>query len=418
MGFREFIGTKFMNFLYHTPFRQTMNWAISNFSFLNKDLATNETIYSAVSMLANGVASAPITVTQDFKRFTPKESKIAELFDFGPNPYMTTFEFIRTLETLRNTYGAGYAIKDYALNGKLKALYVLKPNTCTPILERDSKEIYYRVSDDKGDTVFIHSSEILAVHHLTTDGVTPISPMDVLRNTIQYDTSIKEFSVNQMQCGLKPNLVVTVGGKLNKENLETYQGMMSNFKKNGVLFIDSGKSVQDLKNATYVDPTIAAVEKITIERVERVFNMHGKLSGAATDGEDLLYLKDCLLPIIRMYEQEFTKKLITKSERFRGVKIKFNMNGYARANMKDRSEFYNKMVRGGVFNPNEIRALEDLPPYEGGDQYYIARDCCPVGIIKDFFLSKGGNSSNNSNTGTDTSTEGKTLNEGGETDGE
>lgn len=396
-----------MNFVYRTPFRESLNWAVNSFSFLNKDLATNETVYSAVSMLSNGVASAPISVAQDFKRFSPTENKVAELFDFGPNPYMTTFEFIRTLETLRNTYGAGYAIKDYQGNGKLRALYVLNPGKCTPILERDSKEVYYRVSDDSGETVYIHSSEILVVNHLTTDGYTPISPMDVLRNTIQYDTSIKEFSVNQMQCGLKPNLVVTVSSKLNKENLAAYQQMMTNFKKNGVLFLDSGKTVQDLKNATYVDPTIAAVEKITIERVERVFNMHGKLSGAATDGEDLLYLKDCLLPIIRMYEQEFTKKLIAKPERMRGIKIKFNMNGYARANMKDRAEFYNKMVRGGVFSPNEIRALEDLPPYEGGDTFYIARDCCPVDIIQEFFLSQNGSSENNSTSKIDTSTESK-----------
>lgn len=412
MGFKDFIGTKILNFLYHTPFRQSLNWTISNFSFLNKDLATNETIYSAIAMLSNGVASAPISVTQDFKRFKPVENKLAELFDFGPNPYMTTFEFIRTLETLRNTYGAGYAIKDYSGNGKLRYLYVLKPHTCTPVLEKDSQEVYYRISDDNGDTVYIHSSEIIAVNHLTTDGYTPISPLDVLRNTIQYDTSIKEFSINQMQNGLKPNLVVKVQGKLNKENLEMYQTMIGNFKKNGVLFVDNGKEVQDLKNATYVDPTIAAVEKITIERVERCFNMHGKLSGAATDGEDLLYLKDCLLPIIRMYEQEFTKKLISKPDRMRGIKIKFNMNGYARANMKDRANFYHYMVRNGVFCPNEIRALEDLPPYDGGDQYYVSRDICPTDQIRELISSAGGTS-----TPTETETEGKQqlqLSKGGE----
>lgn len=388
MGFMS----KIVNFFYKTPFTRQMNWVVSNFSFLNKDLATNETIYSAVSMLANGVASAPVTVTQDYKRFKPAENKLAELFEFGPNPFMTMFEFVRTLETLRDTYGAGYAIKEYSANGKLKYLYVLKPHTCTPVRDKDSQEIYYRVSDDDGDTVFIHCSEIIAVHHLTTDGYTPISPMDVLRNTIQYDTSIKEFSLNQMTNGLKPNIVVSVKGKLNRENLEMYQEMMKQFKKNGVLFLDAGKEVTDLKNATYVDPSIAAVEKITVERVERCFNMHGKLSGAATDGEDLLYLKDCLLPIIRMYEQEFTKKLVSRPDRMRGIKVKFNMNGYARANMKDRANFYQFMIRNGVFNPNEIRALEDLPPYDGGDQYFVSRDICPIEQIYDLINSAGGTS--------------------------
>ena len=392
MGLFSNIATKITNFFYRTPVTRQLDWVSNSFSFLNRDLATNETIYSAVSMLANGVASAPVTLSQDYKRFKPQEHKLAELFDFGPNPYMTMFEFIRTLETLRDTYGAGYALKEYQGNGKLKYLYVIKPHRCEPVLDRDTHEVYYRVSDDDGDTVFIHCSEIIAVNHLTTDGYTPISPLDVLKNTIQYDNSIKEFSLNQMVNGLKPNIVVKVQGKMNKENLAMYQELLKGFKKNGVLFVDSGKEVTDLKNATYVDPSIASIEKITVERVERCYNMHGKLTGAATDGEDLLYLKDCLLPIIRMYEQEFTKKLVSKSERLRGIKVKFNMNGYARANMKDRAQFYQYMIRCGVFNPNEIRALEDLPPYDGGDQYYVSRDICPTDQIRDLVNSAGGTS--------------------------
>ena len=93
-----------------------------------------------------------------------------------------------------------------------------------------------------------------------------------------------------------------------------------------------------------------------------------------------------------MYEQEFTKKLVSKSERLRGIKVKFNMNGYARANMKDRAQFYQYMIRCGVFNPNEIRALEDLPPYDGGDQYYVSRDICPTDQIRDLVNSAGGTS--------------------------
>ncbi|MBK9663396.1 MAG: hypothetical protein IPO71_10455 [Nitrosomonas sp.] len=38
---------------------------------------------------------------------------------------------------------------------------------------------------------------------------------------------------------------------------------------------------------------------------------------------------------------------------------------------KDRAEFYDKMYRMKAFSPNQILALEDMNPYDGGDEYYI-----------------------------------------------
>ena len=77
--------------------------------------------------------------------------------------------------------------------------------------------------------------------------------------------------------------------------------MMDKFKENGVLYVDSGKEFQELKNNTFIDPNVAAIEEITVERVERVYNMPGKLTGKATNVEDLLYIKDTVLPIVGIY---------------------------------------------------------------------------------------------------------------------
>jgi hypothetical protein len=34
-------------------------------------------------------------------------------------------------------------------------------------------------------------------------------------------------------------------------------------------------------------------------------------------------------------------------------------------------EIYNKMFNIGVYSPNDIRRMEDLEPYEGGDKYFV-----------------------------------------------
>lgn len=392
-------------FSYNVPTtRKTLHPSRSFFQIKNRDLATNETVFSAISSIANAVASAPISVRKNYQCLNMNEHYLAELFDFGPNSYQTTFQFIRLMETIRNVKGRAYAIKEFHNSARrkleVKALYILDSDRVTPFIDSDTKEKYYQIIDDNGGRYAIHSDYIIEVNHISTNGLESYSPLDVLRNTIDYDTKIKEFSLNQMTNSLSARLVVKLQSKLSEENLELYQKMMEDFMRSGILYVDSGKEFQELKNTTYIDPNVAAVENITIERVERVFNMAGKLTGKADDVEDLIYLKDCILPIIRMYEQEFTKKLVSYNDRRNGIRIKFNMNGFARGNMKTRGEFYNKMIRSSAFCANDIRAWEDLPPIEGGDVFYVSRDMCPIDQIRQLIDSAG--TTNTDKTGTDT----------------
>ncbi|MDU3020089.1 MAG: phage portal protein [Clostridium perfringens] len=374
------IFSKIIGF-FKTPYKAYINREFSNFSFFNRDLNTNENIFSAVSLLSNALASAPISVYKDYEKLKPRENDLARLFEYGPNNFQSTFQFIRLMETLRNTKGAAYAIKEYGFNNRLERLWVMNPDNVTPQMEKDSRELYYAISKD-GAINYVHSSHIIAVNYVTTDGYTPISPLDVLRNTVDYDREIKEFSLNQMKDGLKANLVIKLQAKLNKEELDNYNEMINRFKSNGILYVDNGKEFQELKKSSFIDPNVAAVEEITVERVERVYTIQGKLTGKATNVEDLLYLKDSILPTARMYEQEFTKKCIPNTERDEGIKVKISLNGFARADMKTRGEFYFKGVRTGWFCPDEVRALEDMPPIKGGDTYYVSKDLIPVDMIR------------------------------------
>lgn len=357
----------------------------SRFSFFNRDLATNETIFSAISLKSNVIASLPLFVQEDYKKVKPNDDSVAMLFKYGPNPRMTTFEFMKIMEVNRCTKGAAYAIKEYGYAGEVIGLWILNNDYVEPVLEKDSNELYYYISNF-GDGKYIHNSNIIAVTYMTSDGYTPISPLDVLKNTIDYDREIKEFSLNQMQNGLKAHWVVKIQTKLGKENLDEYMEMMKNFQKNGVVYVDSGKEFQELKNTSYIDPNVAIVENITVERVERVYSMIGKLTkgstsnSGTTDTEDLLYLKDAVLPTVRMYEQEFTKKLFNP---YTNKEAKLNMSGFARATMEKRGIFYQQMIRSGIMTQNEIRMLEDLPPTENGDTLFLSRDMCPSDMIRD-----------------------------------
>ncbi|MCD3211003.1 phage portal protein [Clostridium botulinum C/D] len=380
------ILNKIRNFMFKTPYVRRINSGFSGFAFTNRKLATNETIFGAVSMLSNSLASAPISVRQDYKKLTPKENDLARLLEYGPNSYMTTFQFIRCMETIRNIKGSAYAIKEYGPYNDISAIWILKNEYITPIQDKDTKELYFKIKSNN-EELYIHSSHIINVNHISEDGYTAINPLDVLTNTIDYDMEIKEFSLNQMKNGLKANVVIKLQNKLSEASLDLYDEMIQRFKKNGILYLDQGKEIQELKNNNFIDPKVFEVEDITIARVARTYNIPiGKLSAgknvySSAEQSDLEYIKDAILPTARMYEQEFSKKCLTIPQRDNGIQVKMSLNGFARGDMNTRGNFYFKGIRSSWFCANEIRALEDMPPIPGGNVYYVSRDMCPIDKI-------------------------------------
>lgn len=352
-----------------------------------ESIAGNETIFSAISMLSGAISSLPVSVRQDFRRLSPEEHDVARLLEYGPNPCMTTFRFISCMEVLRDCTGAAYAVKELDRSGGLAALWLMKTENVQPLIDRETRELYYRVRDEtSGETAVLHSSLVLAVGHVSTDGITPISPIAVLHASLAYDKSVKEFSVSQMENGSRANIAIRVRGNLTPEQLAKYDAMIGRFKRSGFLYIDDGKEVQELKGANVIDPKVFEVENITIARVARAYNiplekfLPERTSYSSAEQSDLNYLRDTILPMARMYEQEFSQKLLSPQDRAAGVQIKFSLNGFARADMATRGEFYMKGVRTGWFCLDDVRSLEDLPPLPDtlGQEFYISKDLISV----------------------------------------
>lgn len=368
----------------------------SGFSFFNTDLATNETIFSAVSLLSNTMGSLPLKLYKNYEVVKPSENELARMIEYNPNSYMTMFQWVRCMETLKNIKGNSYAVKEYDYMQQPIKMHILNPDFVIPVIEKDTKDLYYEIRDEDG-LRYVHNSHIIHFSHISTNGYKGINPLNVLKNTIDYDREIKEFSLNQMKNGLKANLIIKLGAKLDKDSMEEYTEMLGKFQKNGILFVDQGKEFQELKNSSFIDPKVFDVENITIARVARVYNipLHKLLSEkqnySSAEQADLEYIKDTILPDIRQDEEELNKKLLTETQRNEGYSWKFNLNGLARADMKTRGDFYFKGIRSAWFTPNEIRALEERPPLPGGDKLYVSRDLIPIEMLENLPLKGGEN---------------------------
>lgn len=370
-------------------------WKNKNFfGILNNTLETNEAIFSAITKLSNSMASLPIKLYENYKVIT---DDVSDLLTVSPNNSISSFDFINQIETTRNEKGNAYVLIERDIYYQPSKLYLLNPDTVEIIIENKSKELYYIVHTAVEKRLIVHNTDMLHFKHIVgSNMVRGISPIDVLKNTMDFDKALRSFNLREMQ---KPDsFVLKYGTNVDKEKKK---GVIKNFKdfyeeNGGVLFQEPGVEVQPLERK-YVSEDIVASENLTRERVSNVFqiptiflNAKSGLNFSKNEELNRFYLQHTLLPIIKQYEEEFNRKLLTKEDRKKGRYFKFNIKSFLRADSQTQAEVYFKAVRSGYYTINEIRALEDLPPVESGDKPFISGDLYPLDLDPSQRNLKGG----------------------------
>lgn len=361
------------------------SWASSIFGGTsNNSLATNETIFSVVTRLSNTMASLPLHEYQSYKQVT---DGLALLLDNGEaNQNMSSFELINRLETSRNTNGNGYAWIQRDTFGEPIALWPIRPESVSPEINTDDNSLWYIVTDQYFKFV-VYNTEMIHVKQISPLGmVKGLSPIAVLKNTLDYAQAVETFSLSEMS--KKDAYIISRDKTTNdKKALEAVQAFLQMVKNNGgAAMLDPGMTVERYESK-FQPNDLQTSEKITNKRIANAFNvpinfLNESVSSGALSTEDVMtqYVQTTILPIIKQYEAEFNRKLLTQSQRAKGFYFKFNVNGLMRGNMQARATFYQIMIRNSAFTPNDIRRLEDLPPSSdpNADELMVSGDLYPL----------------------------------------
>ena len=75
--------------------------------------------------------------------------------------------------------------------------------------------------------------------------------------------------------------------------------------------------------------------------------------------------------------QQFTRKLFSRRERGTGNKIIFEASNLAFASMNTKLNLV-QFVDRGIMTPNEVRAIMNMAPAPGGDEYIRRLDTRPT----------------------------------------
>lgn len=350
-------------------------------------LQGHEAIYAAVTRIANTVASIPVHVYKGRER--QDTHPLEKLLNLSPNPSMSAYIFKQTMEAFRNTEGMAYALIIRDGLGEITRLDVLDPTRVRPLIERDSREIWYDITLE-GKTYPIPGYMVLALKHMSANGISGIRPLDVLRGSLDYDAEVKEISLNQLD-GINHGVMLEVPGQALDETRKTQivADFLDAYESSGqrVLVLEGGIKATTF-NQSPVDAQLMDVERITRNRVATVYNLPPHMLGDYSDtsfstAEQQMqeFLQLTIIPIVQQWEDELNRKLLSDADYKAGYRFRFDTDSLIRADMVAMANKYQMAIRGGWMKMNEVREREGLPPDPNGDELMCARDIIPLRIM-------------------------------------
>lgn len=347
------------------------------------------TYFACLKVLSESVGKLPLKIQQSTKENgirIAREHPYYRILNERPNRYMTASVFWGTMELCRNHYGNAYAWID-TRSMKRPQLWVMDPesvqvyydNTCAL---SDAPDVYYRYSTPSGFYI-LKSEEVLHVKsHNTVDGLVGVSVREQLRSTIEGNLKAQKMTNDLYDSGMTAKAVLQYTGGLNdanvaalKEGIEAYaSGRGNSSGTTGIIPVPFGFTLTPL-NMKLADSQFLEIRQYSALQIASAFGVkpyqvgdYTKSSYASAEAQQLSFLVDTLLYIVKQYEEEIAYKLLTDAEEENGYHAKFNTGVILRADQQTQINTLSTAVQSFLMTPNEAREKLDLPWKEGGDR--------------------------------------------------
>ena len=344
------------------------------------------TYYACLKVLSEGVAKLPIRIqqfTQEGGIRIAREHPFYRMLHDNPNRYMTASVFWSLAEYFRDDTGNAYAWIDtsdphdpqlWPMDAKSVEVYYDNAK-----LLKDQPDVFYRYSTPNGVTV-LSSEEVLHFKsHNTKNGLVGISVREQLASTIQGNIKAQKFINRTIDSGMTAKSVLNYTGSLSDANVQTLLAEVSAYARGEVTGRDIipmpvGFSMTPL-NLKLADSQFLELRQYSALQIASAFGVkpyqigdYTKSSYASAEAQQLSFLVDTLLYIVKQYEEELEGKLLTSQEVAGGYHIKFDTSVLLRTEFQTLITTLKEAVNGFLMTPNEARERLDLPSKEGGDR--------------------------------------------------
>lgn len=347
------------------------------------------TYYACIKVLSEGIGKLPLKVQQ----YTPehgiriaREHPFYRMLNERPNRYMSASVFWSTMELCRNHYGNAYAWID-TRDPRNPQLWIMNPNEVAlwyddKLVLGDVPDVYYQYCTPGGVIVFKSEDVLHFKAHNTRDGLVGIPVREQLSEPIQGNIKAQRMVNKMYESGMTAKAVLQYTGQLSDRNVDALvkgvkqyaSGELKDTESGNIIPLPTGMTLTPL-NMKLADSQFLELRRHTAMQIASAFGVmpyqvgdYTKSSYASAEAQQLSFLVDTLLYIVKQYEEEIGAKLLSDIEVANGYHVKFNTAVILRADQQTQIQTLAAAVQSFLMTPNEAREKLDLPNKPGGDQ--------------------------------------------------
>lgn len=353
------------------------------------------TVYACVSLIASTVAGLTVSVRRhDADGSTSATAHpLNDLLSMRPSVGWTAYDWLHTMTASAVLTGDAFAIIQTRADGSVAALDPLDNLEIQPVLTRRRRIAYDYQPATGGPMRRLTDRQILRFpYRLAADRVQSLSPIATHATTIDSALAATTHTQATYRNAGTPRGVLTSDHPLDEtartrvaNSWTDRHGGPSNAGRVAILeptmkFQPVSMSMQDaqyLELLQYSVSDIARIFQVPPHKVNELSNA----TYSNIEHQNIDFLNHTIMPWIRRFQARMNMYLLTENERRQGLRIVFDVKNISMADSKTRSEYYRSMYHSGSLTPNEIRGMEGLNPYDGGDQFWTQGANMPVELV-------------------------------------
>ena len=340
-------------------------------------------VWKALNVLAGDIGQLPVKL---FRKTGGKSVEVENVPEINclrvePNPWTLPSVWKETSMWVAALFGNSLSWV-YRPNPRTIRLIPLRADRIK--INNDSEltgDFWYTYTLEDGTTLDFDREEVIHIQGLSSNGIWGLSLLDVARNVIGQTLAIDKHVNVSFKNGNRPSGVVQHPGKPSTEARQNFRGEWNEIHQG----VDNAHKVALLAEGMTYQPLATTMEASQVEELRRldrqfIASLFGlplfklnSLEDSATrsnlEQQNQEYLQGSLMRWLNRYAEEFGRKLLTSQQRLEGYYFRWITEALLRGDTPSRFSAYGVAIQNRIMNPNEVREKEDMPPYEGGDEY-------------------------------------------------
>jgi HK97 family phage portal protein len=363
-------------------------------------------VYACVRIISESVAALPLRIFEKVGkgREEATELPLYEILRYSPNPHMTAFSFIETLQGHLCLWGNAYGEIQRDKANRVVAIWPRHPYKTKPYRTADG-ELWYVTTDGmvSGGQRFIHYMDMLHLTGLSQDGLVGMSPIQQARQAMGLALAAEKYGAQFFGNGSRPGGILTHPKTLKDEAAkklkESWQQAQGGDNAHSVAVLEEGiqwtaigmsaKDSQFLETRKFQKAEIASIFRVPphmLADLER--STHSNI-----EQQSLEFVIYTLMPWLVRWEQEIKRKLLpagkphgTATMGRNAAKIyfpEFAINALIKGDFKTRYDGYAIARQWGWMSANDVREQESMNPIEGGagDIYLVPMNMVDADMV-------------------------------------